>query len=93
MRQNHHCTYNRLSASKPPPSARPTKSRRRAQDHALELLARVQRSQVERRRRERRPVGREHREFQRSRRPCDAEITGALTALSSPPPRTGALTS
>ena len=42
------------------------------QDHALELLARVQRSQIERRRRERRTVGREHRDFQRRRRARDS---------------------
>ena len=56
---------NRLRLKNDPERARPTKSRRRAQDHALELLTRVQRGQVERRRRERRTVGREDREFQR----------------------------
>ena len=55
---------NRLRLEHDPKRARPTKSRRRAQDHALELLAR-QRGQIERRRRERRPVGREDGDFQR----------------------------
>ena len=53
---------NRLRLENQAKRARPTKSRRRAQDHALELLAR-QRGQVERCRRERRPVGREDGDF------------------------------
>ena len=64
---------NRLRLEHDPERARPTKSRRRAQDHALELLARVQRSQVEGRRRERRTVGREDRDIQRRRRRGNAD--------------------